>query len=158
MKGLEEVKGRTETGTATGTERAGQQGQNEEGNGERGVGREQGGQRGQRRKTEPRWSGMCKHMGRPISGTVLIRFGTITSVTDVTVEAALREVSQANTDLGIFQETKLTDGIYTRGSARYSVVATDASSRHRDGVEIFQLPAPHFVVEEVQQFGPNVIE
>ena len=66
-------------------------------------------------------------------------------------------MSQANMDLGIFQETKPTDGIYTRGSARYSVVATDASSRHRDGVEIFQLPAPHFVVEEVQQFGPNVI-
>ena len=30
---------------------------------------------------------------------------------------ALRGMSQANMDLGILQETKLTDGIYTRGSA-----------------------------------------
>ena len=60
-------------------------------------------------------------------------------------------------DLGIFQETKLTDGIYTRGLAGYSVVVTDAPSRHRGGVAIFLQPAPHFAVESVQQFGPNVI-
>ena len=42
------------------------------------------------------------------------------------LEAALQGMSQANMDLGIFQETKLTDGIYTRGSAGYSVVATGA--------------------------------
>ena len=73
------------------------------------------------------------------------------------MESALRGMSQANMDLGIFQEKKLTDGIYTRGSAGYSVVATDASSRHRGGVAIFHRPAPHFVVEAVQQFEPNVI-
>ena len=47
------------------------------------------------------------------------------------LESALREMSQANMDLGIFQETKVTDGIYTCGLAGYSVVATDAPSRHR---------------------------
>ena len=31
-------------------------------------------------------------------------------------------------DLGIFQETKMMGGSYTRGSAGYSVVAMDASS------------------------------
>ena len=60
-------------------------------------------------------------------------------------------------DLGIFQETKLTDGIYTRGLAGYSVVATDAPSRHCGGVAVFHRPAPHFAVEAVQQFGLNVI-
>ena len=60
-------------------------------------------------------------------------------------------------DLGIFQETKLTDGIYTRGSAKYSVIATDAPIQHRGGVALFHRPAPHFAVEAVQQFGPNVI-
>ena len=60
-------------------------------------------------------------------------------------------------DLGIFQETKVTDGIYTSGSAGYSVVATDAPSRHRGGVAVFHRPAPHFAVEAVQKFGPNVI-
>ena len=39
----------------------------------------------------------------------------------------------------------------------YSVVVTDAPSRHRDGVEIFHRPASYFAVEAVQQFGPNVI-
>ena len=60
-------------------------------------------------------------------------------------------------DLGILQETKLTDGIYTRRSAGYSVVATDAPIRHRGGVVIFHRTAPHFAVEEVGKYGPNVI-
>ena len=53
--------------------------------------------------------------------------------------------------------SKLTDGIYTCGSAGYSVVATDAPSRHRNGVAIFYRPVPHFAVEVVRKFGPNVI-
>ena len=60
-------------------------------------------------------------------------------------------------DLGIFQETKVTDGIYTRGSTGYSGVATDALSRHRGGVAVIHRPAPHFAVEAVQKFGPNVV-
>ena len=66
-------------------------------------------------------------------------------------------MSQDNMDLGILQETKLTDGIYTCGSARYSVVATDAPSRHRGDVAIFHWPAPYFTVEDVWKYGPNVI-
>ena len=60
-------------------------------------------------------------------------------------------------ELGILQETKLTEGISTRGSAGYSVFATDTPSRHRGGVAIFHRPALHFAVEAVQKFGPNVI-
>ena len=102
---------------------------------------------------------MCKHTGQPTSGTVRIRFGTynISNGRNGVLESALQGISQANMDLGIFQETKLTDGIYTCGSAGYSIVATDAPSRHRGGVAIFHRPAPHFAVEEVQQFRPNVI-
>ena len=59
-------------------------------------------------------------------------------------------------DLGIFQETKVTYGIYTCGSAGYSVVATDAPSQHRGRVAVFYRPAPHFAVEDVQQFRPNI--
>ena len=40
----------------------------------------------------------------------------------------LREMSQTNMDLGIFQETKVTDIIYTRGLSGYSGVATDTPS------------------------------
>ena len=102
---------------------------------------------------------MCIRTGRPTSGKVPIRFGTynIRNGRNGGLEAALREMSQANVDLGILQETKLTDIIYTRGSAGYSVVATDAPSRHRGGVAIFYRPAPHLAVEAVRKFGPNVI-
>ena len=41
--------------------------------------------------------------------------------------------------------------------AGYSFLATDAPSRHRGGVAIFHRPAPHFAVEAVQKFGPNMI-
>ena len=102
---------------------------------------------------------MCNRTGRPTSGKVPIRFVTynICKGRNGGLEAALRGMSQANMDLGILQETKLTDGIYTRGSVGYSVVATDAPSRHRGGVAIFHRPAPHFVVEAVRKYGPNVI-
>ena len=77
--------------------------------------------------------------GRPTSGKVPIRFGTykIRNGRNGGLEAALRGVSSANMDLGILQETNLTDVIYTRGLSGYSVVATDAPSRHRGGVAIF---------------------
>ena len=90
---------------------------------------------------------------------VPIRFGTynIRNRRNGGLESALRGMSQANMDLGIFQETKLTDGIYTNGSAGYRVVATDAPSRHRCGVAVFHRLAPHLEVEAVQQFAPNVI-
>ena len=102
---------------------------------------------------------MCLRTGRPTIGKVPIRFGTynIRNGRNGGLEAALQVMSQANMDLGILQETKLTDGIYTRGSAGYSVVATDAPSRHRGGVAIFYHSEPHFAVEAVEKFGPNVI-
>ena len=68
----------------------------------------------------------------------------------------MRGMSQANLDLGIFQETKLTGGVYTRGSAGYSFVATDAPSRHRGGVAVFYRPSPQYAVKAIQKFGPNI--
>ena len=102
---------------------------------------------------------MCKHTRKPTDGTVPIRFGTynIRNGRKRGLEAALREMSQANMDLVILQETKLTYGIYTRGSAGYSVITTDAPSRHRGGVALFYRSTPHFVVEAVERFGPNVM-
>ena len=90
---------------------------------------------------------------------VPIRFGTynIRNGLNGGLEAALRGMSQANMDLGIIQETKLPDGIYIRGSAGYSVVATDTPSRNRGGIAIFHRPTPHFAVEAVRKYGPNVI-
>ena len=88
-----------------------------------------------------------------------IRFGTynIRNGRNGGLESALKGMAQANMDLGIFQEKKCTDGIYTRNSAGYSVVATDGPSRHRGGVTIFYRPLTPFAVEAVHQFGPNVV-
>ena len=94
-----------------------------------------------------------------MSRGVPIRFGTynIWNGRNGVLELALRGISQANMDLGIFQDTKCTYGIHTRASAGYSVIATDVPIQHRSGVEIFYWPSPHFAVEAVQQFGPNVV-
>ena len=43
----------------------------------------------------------------------------------------------SNLDLEIFQETNITDGFYTRRSAGYSFVATDALRCHRGGAAGF---------------------
>ena len=102
---------------------------------------------------------MCHSTRSSTSGKVPIRFGTykIRNSRNGGLEAALRGMSKANMDLGILQEAKLTDGIYTYGSAGYSVIATDAPSRHRDSVALFYRSEPHFVVEAVEKFGPNVL-
>ena len=82
---------------------------------------------------------MYHSTGSSTSGKVPIIFGTynIRNGQNGGLEEALRGVSQANMDLGILQETKLTDGIYTRGSTGYTVIATDAPSRHLGGVTLF---------------------
>ena len=97
------------------------------------------------------WSRMCRSTGRSTRGTVPIRFGTynIRNGCNGGLESASRGMSQANMDLVIFQETKVTYGIYTRGSAGYSVDGRGA---------VFHRPALNFVVEAVQQFGPNVVD
>ena len=88
-----------------------------------------------------------------------IRFSTynISNGSNEGLESALQVISQANMDVGIFQETKVTDGIYTCGSDGYSIDSTDIPSRPFGGVEVFYQPAPYFAVEAVRQFGPNVV-
>ena len=41
---------------------------------------------------------------------------------------ALRGMVQANLDMGVLQETKLNDGVYTRRLSSYSFVAMEMSS------------------------------
>ena len=79
-------KGRTETGTETGKERAGRQGRNKEGNDKRRGRRERGGQRGQRRKTEPVIQGCANIRDGLRVGRCQLDLAPIISVTDVTVD------------------------------------------------------------------------
>ena len=74
--------------------------------------------------------------------TCSIRFGIYNirngrNVRNGGLEYALRRISQANMDLGVFQETKLIKRIYTHESSGYKVVATEAPSAHSGDVAIF---------------------
>ena len=88
-----------------------------------------------------------------------IKFGTynIRNGRNGGLKSALRGMAQANIDLGVFQETKCTDGVYIRVLTGYRVVATDAPSRHCGRVALFYRTKAQFAVEEVREYGPNVL-
>ena len=71
--------------------------------------------------------------------------------------SALRAMAALGVDVGVFQETKVTNGIYARSGSGYSVFATDANSAWQGGVALFWREHDLFVVEEQQAWGPNVI-
>jgi exonuclease III len=71
---------------------------------------------------------------------------------------ALRCMRLMGIDLGVFTETKLVDGTYTREAEGYEVVATEAKSNHQGGVALFyRKTAENWVIEGTRPFGPNVI-
>ena len=74
-----------------------------------------------------------------------IRFGTynIRNGRDGGLESALHRMSQANMDLGVFQETNLTKRIDTHKSSGYQVVATEAPSAHSGGVAMLYRAVYH---------------
>ena len=114
---------------------------------------------GNRRRKSVHWWGTRWNTRSPIGKGVPLRFGTynIRNGRNRGLKLALWGMAQANMDLDIFQETKCKDGIYTRESAGYSVITTDAPNRHCGEVAVLYRPSPHFAVEAVRQFGPNVV-
>ena len=117
------------------------------------------GANGEGKKKGNRWWGALKSTRGSTKEEVPIRFGTynIRNNRNGGLESELRGISQANMDLGILQETKCTDGIYTRDLAGYRVVATDVPSRHCGRVALFYRPSQLFVVEAVREYGLNVM-
>ena len=73
------------------------------------------------------------------------------------LESALRRMSQAKMDTGIFQETNLTKSIYTRESSGYRVVAMEAPSAHSGGVAMFYRAEGHFSIEAIQTYRANIV-
>ena len=65
----------------------------------------------------------CRRRGE---GQTPIRFSTynIWNRRNGGLESALRGMGQTNVDVGVFQETKLTEGIYTQKPSGYKVVTT----------------------------------
>ena len=60
-------------------------------------------------------------------------------------------------DLGIFQETKVTRGIYMRESGGYQLMATEALSAHSRSVAVFYREAEHFALEALLLHGTNIV-
>ena len=73
------------------------------------------------------------------------------------MDSASRGLSQAYVDVGVFQETKVTKGIYTQELSIYRVVASEAPSEHSGGVSMFYRAAEHFYVETLRLHGANVV-
>ena len=60
-------------------------------------------------------------------------------------------------DCGVLSETKLTKGVYTRWSSRYSVRSTHVLSKWQGGISLFWRASEMYEVEEVEIRGPNVL-
>ena len=86
---------------------------------------------------------MCRVMGQSVEGGgglwTPIYLGTynIRNRWNGNLELALRGVGQSNLDVAVFQDTKLTDDIYTRRSVGYKVIVMPAPSRNRGSIVIF---------------------
>ena len=52
------------------------------------------------------------------------------------LDSALRGMLQANVNLRVFQEKKVTEGIYIRESSGYKLVASEAPGAHSGGIII----------------------
>ena len=66
-------------------------------------------------------------------------------------------MAHTNVDLGLLQETNITNRFYVQESSVSPVVAADAPSRHSAVMELFYKESPRFALESHQQHGPNTI-
>ena len=57
----------------------------------------------------------------------------------------------------ILHEMKVANGLHTRFSSGYTVVASKAVSRHRGGVALVWREGNTYEVKETKLFGPNVL-
>ncbi|KAL7524110.1 hypothetical protein ACHAXR_000447, partial [Thalassiosira sp. AJA248-18] len=73
------------------------------------------------------------------------------------LESACKALDSLEVDIAFLQECKLTDGVYTRKSSDYSIVASDAPSAHQGGVALCWRDSDAYEVEETKIWSPNVI-
>ena len=93
----------------------------------------------------------------PDKAEIVIGTWNIQNGRNTRLETALRALSVVGVDICFLQETKLTDGIYTRFSSDYHVLATNAVSRAQGGIALVYRDSPYWQVESAIFHGPNVI-
>ena len=69
----------------------------------------------------------------------------------------ISEQKKGKVDVGVLQETKLIDKVYTRESRGFWVTVTEAPRAHHGGVAVFYHEAEHFSIEELCLNGLDVI-
>ena len=69
----------------------------------------------------------------------------------------MRRMSQRNVNLGVFQEAKVTGGIFARESIGYCVTATSVLIPHHSDVAVFYHEAEHFYLEVLCIHSLNVV-
>ena len=69
----------------------------------------------------------------------VVRFGTysIRNGHNVGLELELRGMDQVNSDMGLLQETKIKDRVYTQEFVGFFVVTLDSLNLHPGGVALF---------------------
>ena len=73
------------------------------------------------------------------------------------METALQALSIVGVDLCFLTETELMNGIYTRFSLGYQVLATNTMSHHKGGVALVYKESLYWQVESSVLHGPNFI-
>ena len=93
----------------------------------------------------------------PATTELVIGTWNIQSGRNTRLETALRALGKVGVDLCFLTETKLTEGIYTRFSSDYRVLATNAISHHQGGIALVYRDSPYWQVESSVFHGPNVM-
>ena len=55
------------------------------------------------------------------------------------LESACRALAAANVDIAVLQETKIINGVYTRCSSGYTIIASEAVSKQQGGPMLWPL-------------------
>jgi hypothetical protein len=91
------------------------------------------------------------------SGSFTIVSYNIQSGCNGGLESALQAMKFMGVDCGVFLETKLTKGIYTRWSSGYNVRSTHAPSKWQGGISLFWRACETYEIKEVEICGPNML-
>ena len=83
----------------------------------------------------------------PTNKEIVIGTWNIQSGRSTRLETALRALSIVGVDLCFLTETKLTNGIHTRFSSEYRVLATNTMSHHQRGVALSYKESPYWQVK-----------
>ena len=91
------------------------------------------------------------------SGDITIATWNIRNGRNGGIESACRALDKSGINIAVFQETKLTNDVYTRSSSGYRIVASNAPSAHQGGIALVWQEHQAYELEEYKFYGGNVM-